>query len=66
MPINMDDSRNHNATPELALEFIEVGQNEDGEHVILLTGTFEAVQAAGRLYGRPVLLVLAKEKGGVA
>ncbi|MFD2815174.1 hypothetical protein ACFSYD_13515 [Paracoccus aerius] len=55
MPINMDDSRNHNATPELALEFIEVGQNEDGEHVILLTGTFEAVQAAGRLYGRPVL-----------
>ena len=50
----------------LALEFVEVGQNEDGEYVILLTGSFAAVQAAGKLFGQPVVLVPADQKGGAA
>ncbi|MGN7869353.1 hypothetical protein [Paracoccus sp. 22332] len=50
----------------LPLEFIEVGQNDDGEHVILLTGSREAVQAAGMLYGQQVVLVPADQGGSAS
>ena len=52
--------------PMLALEFIEVGRNEDGEPVVLLTGSEEAVRAAGKLYGQAVVLLPADQAGAAA
>ena len=57
---------NETAKTSQALEFIEVGENEDGEHVILLTGSREAVQAAGMLYGQQVVLVPADQGGSAS
>lgn len=68
MPLYTDDTQMYELTEPvadepnkpLALEFIEVGQNEDGEHVILLTGTYAAVQEAGKLFGQQVVLMPAQ------
>ena len=49
-----------------ALEFIEVGRNEDGEPVILLTGSEEAVRTAGKIFGLRVALVPAVQEDGAA
>lgn len=36
------------------MQIIELGVNEDGEHVVLLRGTVDEVRAAGALFGEPV------------